>query len=101
MCGGGGNTSAQPPAGNATSDPYGTNLLGCGGGGGGEGLTSGVTTTNITGGRVGNGGKIKRPESVKSELHVFTKGGRRLDSDAEISELEADLILNERNEERW
>ncbi len=45
--------------------------------------------------------KIKRPESVKSELHVFTKGGRRLDSDADISELEADLILNERSEERW
>jgi flagellar motor switch protein FliM len=45
--------------------------------------------------------KIKRPESVKSELHVFTKGGRRLDSDADISELEADLILSERSEERW
>ena len=40
--------------------------------------------------------KIKRPESVKSEMHVFTKGGRRLDSDADISELEADLNLSER-----
>lgn len=45
--------------------------------------------------------KIKRPESVKSEMNVFTKGGRRLDSDADISELEADLILDERAEERW
>ncbi|HCU66628.1 MAG TPA: flagellar motor switch protein FliM [Rheinheimera sp.] len=45
--------------------------------------------------------KIKRPESVKSEMHVFTKGGRRLDSDADISELEADLILSEQPEDRW
>lgn len=43
--------------------------------------------------------KIKRPESVKSELHVFTKGGRRLDSDADISELEADLNLSARTED--
>ncbi|MCH8537506.1 MAG: flagellar motor switch protein FliM [Alkalimonas sp.] len=43
--------------------------------------------------------KIKRPESVKSELHVFTKGGRRLDSDADISELEADLNLAARKED--
>jgi flagellar motor switch protein FliM len=28
--------------------------------------------------------KIKRPESVKSELTVLTKGGKRLDSDAEL-----------------
>jgi flagellar motor switch protein FliM len=41
--------------------------------------------------------KIRRPESIKSELHVFTKGGRRLDSDADISELEADLNLADRN----
>ncbi len=41
--------------------------------------------------------KIKRPESVKSEMQVFTKGGRRLDNDADISELEADLNLNERD----
>ena len=41
--------------------------------------------------------KIKRPESVKSEMHVFTKGGRRLDSDADISELEADLNLSDRD----
>ena len=40
--------------------------------------------------------KIKRPESVKSELQVFTKGGRRLDNDADISELEADLYIGER-----
>ncbi|MCF4009104.1 flagellar motor switch protein FliM [Rheinheimera sp. UJ63] len=40
--------------------------------------------------------KIKRPESVKSELQVFTKGGRRLDNDADISELEADLNIGER-----
>lgn len=41
--------------------------------------------------------KIKRPESVKSELQVFTKGGRRLDNDADISELEADLNFNDRD----
>ncbi|CAM3892273.1 flagellar motor switch protein FliM [Rheinheimera salexigens] len=41
--------------------------------------------------------KIKRPESVKSELHVFTKGGRRLDSDADINELEADLNLSDQD----
>ena len=41
--------------------------------------------------------KIKRPESAKSEMHVFTKGGRRLDSDADISELEADLNLSDRD----
>lgn len=40
--------------------------------------------------------KIKRPESVKSEMQVFTKGGRRLDNDADISELEADLNFNDR-----
>jgi flagellar motor switch protein FliM len=41
--------------------------------------------------------KIKRPESVKSEMQVFTKGGRRLDNDADILELEADLNFNERD----
>lgn len=41
--------------------------------------------------------KIKRPESVKSELQVFTKGGRRLDNDADISELEADLNISDRD----
>lgn len=41
--------------------------------------------------------KIKRPESVKSEMNVFTKGGRRLDSDADIAELEADLNISERD----
>lgn len=41
--------------------------------------------------------KIRRPESVKSEMQLFTKGGRRLDNDADISELEADLNFNERD----
>jgi len=35
--------------------------------------------------------KIKRPESVKSELTILTKGGKRLDSDAELELLEGDL----------
>ncbi|MDF2178286.1 flagellar motor switch protein FliM [Aliiglaciecola sp. CAU 1673] len=35
--------------------------------------------------------KIPRPTSVKSELQLLTKGGRRLDSDAELSSLEEDL----------
>ncbi|WDE13242.1 flagellar motor switch protein FliM [Thalassomonas haliotis] len=35
--------------------------------------------------------KIKRPESVKSELTILTKGGKRLDSDAELHLLEDDL----------
>lgn len=35
--------------------------------------------------------RISRPESVKSELNVFTKGGKRLDSDAELQLLEDDL----------
>lgn len=35
--------------------------------------------------------KIKRPESAKSELTVLTKGGKRLDSDAELHLLEDDL----------
>lgn len=38
--------------------------------------------------------KIKRPESVKSELHVFTKGGRRIDDDRDIAVLEEDLVLD-------
>lgn len=41
--------------------------------------------------------KIKRPESAKSEMQVFTKGGRRLDNDADILELEADLNISERD----
>lgn len=32
--------------------------------------------------------KIKRPESVKSELTILTKGGKRLDSDAELELLD-------------
>jgi flagellar motor switch protein FliM len=35
--------------------------------------------------------KIRRPESAKSELTVLTKGGKRLDSDAELHLLEDDL----------
>lgn len=35
--------------------------------------------------------KIKRPVSVKSQLHLLTKGGRRIDSDAELQILEEDL----------
>ena len=35
--------------------------------------------------------KIKRPESVKSELNILTKGGKRLDSDAELHLLDDDL----------
>jgi flagellar motor switch protein FliM len=35
--------------------------------------------------------KIKRPESVKNELTILTKGGKRLDSDAELQMLEDDL----------
>jgi len=35
--------------------------------------------------------KIRRPESVKSELTILTKGGKRLDSDAELELLEDDL----------
>ena len=35
--------------------------------------------------------KIKRPASVKSELQLLTKGGRRLDSDAELQGLEEGL----------
>lgn len=35
--------------------------------------------------------KIRRPESVKSELTILTKGGKRLDNDAELHLLEDDL----------
>ena len=35
--------------------------------------------------------KIKRPESSKSELTILTKGGKRLDNDAELHLLEDDL----------
>jgi flagellar motor switch protein FliM len=34
--------------------------------------------------------KIPRPTSVKSELQLLTKGGRRIDSDAELQTLEDD-----------
>lgn len=45
--------------------------------------------------------KIKRPESVKSELHVFTKGGRRLDNDAELDVLAEDLELSQPSDVEW
>ena len=35
--------------------------------------------------------KIKRPESVKSELTILTKGGKRLDNDSELHLLEDEL----------
>ena len=35
--------------------------------------------------------KIPRPTSVKSELQLLTKGGRRIDSDSELQGLEVDL----------
>jgi flagellar motor switch protein FliM len=35
--------------------------------------------------------KIPRPTSVKSELQLLTKGGRRIDSDTELEVLEEDL----------
>jgi flagellar motor switch protein FliM len=35
--------------------------------------------------------KIKRPEQVKSELTILTKGGKRLDNDSELHLLEDDL----------
>lgn len=35
--------------------------------------------------------KIPRPTSVKSELQLLTKGGRRIDSDTELQVLEEDL----------
>lgn len=37
--------------------------------------------------------RIPRPASVKSQLHLLTKGGRRIDSDAELQTLEDDLVL--------
>ena len=37
--------------------------------------------------------KIPRPISVKSQLHLLTKGGRRIDSDAELQTLGDDLVL--------
>ena len=45
--------------------------------------------------------KIKRPDSVKSELHVFTKGGKKIDSDAELAELEDDLHLSDGVDLDW
>jgi flagellar motor switch protein FliM len=35
--------------------------------------------------------KIPRPESVKNELTILTKGGKRLDSDAGLQLLEDEL----------
>ena len=39
--------------------------------------------------------------SVKSELHVFTKGGKKLDSDAELALLEDDMHLSEGVDLDW
>jgi flagellar motor switch protein FliM len=36
--------------------------------------------------------KIPRPTSVKSELQLFTKGGKVIDSDSELQVLEEDLL---------
>jgi flagellar motor switch protein FliN/FliY len=55
----------------------------------------------VNGTLIAHGEKIKRPESVKSELHVFTKGGKKLDSDAELSLLEDDLHLSEGVDLDW
>ena len=38
--------------------------------------------------------KIKRPQTVKSDLQLLTKGGRRLDSDDELASLEEDLDID-------
>ena len=39
--------------------------------------------------------KIKRPESVKNELTILTKGGKRLDSDGDLHLLEEDFNYEE------
>lgn len=39
--------------------------------------------------------KIKRPESVKSELQILTRGGKRLDSETELQELAEDMNLSD------
>ncbi|EKE80516.1 flagellar motor switch protein FliM [Idiomarina xiamenensis] len=37
--------------------------------------------------------KIKRPETVKSDIHMLTRGGRRIGGDAELQKLEEDIDL--------
>lgn len=37
--------------------------------------------------------KIKRPETVKSDIHMLTRGGRRIGGDAELKQLEEDIDL--------
>lgn len=37
--------------------------------------------------------KIKRPETVKSDIHMLTRGGRRIGGDAELQQLEEDIDL--------
>ncbi|HAD48229.1 MAG TPA: flagellar motor switch protein FliM, partial [Idiomarina sp.] len=37
--------------------------------------------------------KIKRPETVKSDIHMLTRGGRRIGGDAELRQLEEDIDL--------
>ena len=37
--------------------------------------------------------KIRRPETVKSDIHMLTRGGRRIGGDAELRQLEEDIDL--------
>jgi len=37
--------------------------------------------------------KIRRPETVKSDIHMLTRGGRRIGGDAELQQLEEDIDL--------
>lgn len=37
--------------------------------------------------------KMKRPETVKSDIHMLTRGGRRIGGDAELRQLEEDIDL--------
>ena len=37
--------------------------------------------------------KIRRPETVKSDIHMLTRGGRRIGGDAELKQLEEDIDL--------
>ena len=35
--------------------------------------------------------KLKRPEGVKTEMHLVTRGGVRIDGEAELEELERSI----------
>ncbi|WP_404398977.1 flagellar motor switch protein FliM [Idiomarina loihiensis] len=37
--------------------------------------------------------KLRRPETVKSDIHMLTRGGRRIGGDAELQQLEEDIDL--------